>query len=310
MFVVTKSDQYEQGRSCERSPLKPHDPSTSYGVYGTAPCPPSDGYHTTHDYQLKRDSSRPATTRCGTFVFLIVVAQFAAFLFFCDLPSKLDDYSKATAQMHEQQEAMKREAKHLESERFVLRCESDRLDKERLALESATLEMEGERDALESAIRRSEQERERLVQEKQLLERERHFLELEKEELKEERHLLELEKEELREERKKWEKAREVRVPQGAFWETPPQPAPYCLSYGKREYSGALQNIPKGWSGLDACMNMPIQIKGVSFRRPYRCAYVEGSPHIHGYWIVDWDQPDCKPWYRYFHDKVRDKAER
>ena len=236
------------------------------------------------------------------------MAQLVAFIFFYDLPTKLDVYSKATARMHEQQEAMRREAKHLESERVALRSESNQLEKERLALESATLEMEGERDALESAIRRSEQERSRFEQEKKVWEKERHLLELEKEDLKEERHLLELEKEGLREERKKLEKAREDRVPQGAFWEVV-WPAWDCRAYGKREYWGVLQNIPKDWTDLDACMNMPVEIKGVSVRRPDRCAYVEGSPHIHGYWMVDWDQPDCKPWYQDFTDKVSSRQQ-
>ena len=51
-------------------------------------------------------------------------------------------------------------------------------------------------------------------------------------------------------------------------------------------------------------MNMPAEIKGVAIRRPYRCAFVDGSPHAHGYWIVAWEQPDCRPWYRDFHDVV------
>ena len=101
--------------------------------------------------------------------------------------------------------------------------------------------------------------------------------------------------------------ASEDRVPPGAFWEALPRPAPDCLAYGKREYSGALRNIPKDWTALDACMNMPVEIKGVSFRRPYRCGYAWGSPHIHGYWVVDWNQLDCKPWYQDFHDTVRDR---
>jgi len=101
--------------------------------------------------------------------------------------------------------------------------------------------------------------------------------------------------------------AADDRVPQGAFWETLPRPAPDCLAYGKREYSGVLRDIPKGWTDLDACMNMPVEIKGVSFRRPYRCAYDRSSPHIHGYWVVDWDQLDCKPWHQDFYYMVRDR---
>jgi len=56
-----------------------------------------------------------------------------------------------------------------------------------------------------------------------------------------------------------------------------------------------VQNIPEDWTAMDACTNMPAKIKGVNLRRPYRCAYVDGSPHIHGFWMVDWDEPDCKP---------------
>lgn len=111
------------------------------------------------------------------------------------------------------------------------------------------------------------------------------------------------EREAMTRERKLWEKAKEDRVPHGAFWEDV-WPAYDCRAYGKREYWGVLRNIPEGWSATDACMNMPVEIKGVTVRRPYRCAYVWGSPYIHGYWMVDWDQPDCKPWYRDYKDAV------
>jgi len=121
-----------------------------------------------------------------------------------------------------------------------------------------------------------------------------------------EKEKTEHEREAMAREEELWEKAKEKRVPQGAFWDTV-WPAWDCRAYGKREYWGALRNIPEGWSDIDACMNMPVEIKGVTVRRPYRCAYVQGSPHIHGYWMVDWNQVDCKPWYRYpdFQDKAR-----
>ena len=106
-------------------------------------------------------------------------------------------------------------------------------------------------------------------------------------------------------ERKLWEEAREARVPRGAFWDVV-WPAWDCLAYGKREYWGILRNIPKGWGGLDACMNTPVEIKGVKIRRPDRCegVFMFTEIQIRGYWVVDWDQPDCKPWYRDFEDKV------
>ena len=114
---------------------------------------------------------------------------------------------------------------------------------------------------------------------------------------------MEHEREVMVHERELWEKAKEDRVPHGAFWEDV-WPAWGCRAYGKREYWGALSSIPEGWSAIDACMNMPVEIKGVAIRRPYRCGYVQGSPHIHGYWMVDWHQPDCKPWFQDFRDVV------
>ena len=113
----------------------------------------------------------------------------------------------------------------------------------------------------------------------------------------------EREREKMWRDRKLWEKPLEDHVPQGASWEVV-WPAWECRAYGKREYWGVLRNIPEGWSAIDACMNMPVEIKGVNVRRPDRCAFVEGSPHIHGYWMVDWDQTDCKPWYEDFQDAV------
>ena len=121
-----------------------------------------------------------------------------------------------------------------------------------------------------------------------------------------EREKSEREREKLRREREFWEKVPEDRVPQGAFWEVV-WPAWVCRAYGKREYWGMLRNIPQGWSAIDACMNMPVEIKGVTIRRPDRCKFVDGSPHIHGYWIVDWDEQGCKPWYRDFRDAVSPK---
>jgi len=111
----------------------------------------------------------------------------------------------------------------------------------------------------------------------------------------------ERETEKLRHDRELWGKVPEDRVPQGAFWDDA-RPDRNCRAYGKRDYRGRLQNIPEGWSAVDACMNTPVEIKGVTIGHPHRCAFVDGSPHIHGFWIVDWDQPDCKPELQNFHD--------
>jgi hypothetical protein len=225
VYATVRYNQYRQGKSRERSLLGSHRPSSSYGGCAPPPCPPG----------VRKPPATIVTGRIGALlVFLVVLSQAVAFVFFYDLPTKLDTYSKATARMRRQQDAMSREARHLESERTALRGESDRL----------------------------------------------------------------------KEERERWEKAQEDRVPQGAFWATEPSPAPDCRAYGKRQFGAELQNIPEDWTDLDACMNMPTTIGSVFLRRPDRCVYVEGSPHIHGFWMVDWDQVDCQPWHAPPTDKV------
>jgi len=275
--VAARSDQHKRARSQERSPLRPQD------TFGPVPRPPDLQHGPPPSYKDQRDPPPLHLTKgyIGGFVVFLIIIVASAF-FYYDLPFKVGEYNRATARMREQEGVMREEAKRMENERIALGNESNRLEKERLALDSSIREMEVERDALESAIRRSELERSRLERGKQLSESERHLLE---------------------QERERWEKAREDRVPQGAFWEDV-WPVRNCRAYGKREYCGRLRNIPGDWTDMDACMNMPTEIKGVTIRRPHRCAYVKGSPHIHGYWMVDWDQPDCRPWHQDLTDKV------
>jgi len=301
--MALRNYQYRRARSRERSPLRSGRSSTSYGSFTGVPRPPSQGPPPPYvPYHSRSGGGSPSSNPPPTWpatadnkisdgsvgfgvatILLIVVAQAVVFVFFYDLPSKIGQYNRTMVRMRE-------ETQHLHTERVALQSEANRLERERITLEYATGKMEGEKDALESAIRRSELERSRFEQERELME--------------DERQLLEQEKQELRSERERWEKAREDRVPQGAFWDALWESVE-CLAYGKREYWGILQNIPGDWTAMDACMNTPAEIKGVPVRRPDRCGYVEGSPHIHGYWMVDWDQADCKPWYRDFHDKVR-----
>ena len=123
-----------------------------------------------------------------------------------------------------------------------------------------------------------------------------------------ERQKSEQEREKLRHERELWDReVPEDRVPQGAYWK-PIWPANYCLAYGKRGYWGMLMDVPDGWSAMDACMNMPAQIKGVTIRRPHSCIFADGYPHILGYWMVDWGQEDCKPWYKDIRDTVSPRS--
>ena len=200
------------------------------------------------------------------------------------------------ARLEEQREKFEDEREMLENERQTLEDERQTLEAERQTLEDERQTLEDERQTLED-------EQQTLEDERQTLEDERQTLEDERQTLEDERQTLENERLALKEERERWEKVREDRGPQGAFWESV-LPAEACLSYGKREYWGVLRNIPEDWTDVDACMNMPAEIKGVTVRRPHRCHYVEGSPHIHGFWMVDWDQLDCQPWHQDFNDKV------
>ena len=125
-------------------------------------------------------------------------------------------------------------------------------------------------------------------------------------ELSAEREKSERERAKMRHDREVWGEVPDDRVPPGAYWKDI-WPAYDCRAYGRREYWGVLLAKPEGWSAMDACMNTPAEVKGVTLRRPDRCAFVNGSPTIHGYWMVDWDQEDCKPWHKDIRDTVSQK---
>jgi hypothetical protein len=52
-----------------------------------------------------------------------------------------------------------------------------------------------------------------------------------------------------------------------------------CISYGTRKYSALLSNIPEGYDWMDACMGTPIDIHGVTFRKPDWCGGSVSSCH-------------------------------
>ena len=246
---------------------------------------------------------------------LLVVIVFVSFYF---VPVKIDKYTDAVAQLREQQVLMREEAKHLRDERQLFEHERLVLGEDRERWEKACENSRVREAAMREAAKHLEIERQLLEDERLVLKEGREMWEKAREDsrlqqaatreeekrLEVERRSLEHERLVLKEERERWEKARDdVRVPQGAFWDVV-WPRWECRAYGKREYWGILRNIPQDRSDIDACMNMPVEIQGVTIKRPGRCEYVEGSPYIHAYWIVDWDQPDCQPWHKDFRDKV------
>ena len=198
---------------------------------------------------------------------------------------------------------LEKEKQLLEDERHALAQEKEELKEERGKLREEKEELMEVEERLREAEERMREAEVRLREERGKLREEREELMEIEEKLKEEKEKLREERGKLREERERWEKAREDRVPQGAFWGAL-TPAEDCRSYGTREYKAVLQNIPEDWTDVDACMNMPVTIKGVDIRRPLRCESVEDSPHIQATWMVDWDQPDCKPWHNEIIDRV------
>ena len=210
----------------------------------------------------------------------IVVLETLLIVCRSDALAALIDLKSAARDALRERVALAAEREMSERQTVILEQQEEKLEKEKV-------QWKGERVQWEQERVEWEREREESKQEREKSEREREKSEWEREEMRRDREL--------------WEKAREDRVPLGAFWEVV-WPAWDCRAYGRREYWGLLQNIPEGWSAMDACLNMPVEIRGVTIRRPYRCGFVGGS--IHGYWMVDWDQPDCKPWYRDFYDAV------
>ena len=344
IHVVAGNSRNERDRSRERSPLRPQPTSYGSvvpipGPSGVQPPPPCLAPRHSEGGEYKVANTHRRGSLWGSLspsLPKITGRQFIAGAVISLVLAKLVAFSC----LNEARGAMRKEAKHLEIER--IQNESSKLENERIALETvirlsklerARLEKqrEDEREMLEDALQmlkdeglalkneremlederkmsRDErlalkEERERLEDELQMSKDERLALNEEREMSKDERKMSKDERLALKEERERWEKAREDRVPQGAFWESV-WPAEDCRSYGKREYWGVLRNIPEDWTDIDACMNMPAEIKGVTVRRPHRCHYVEGSPHIHGFWMVDWNQLDCKPWHQDFNDKV------
>ena len=335
MLIVTRNVQHERGRSRERSPLMSQRSSTSYGTSGPVPpqCveAPSDsksGYQSTRLHQPQRDPLPPPWTTITKkhFIFFLIIPVLVAM--FIGLASRIEELNKAATRINREADCPENERHSLEREREVLKDEWQLLKQERGALKGERQLFKQERETVKGERQSLKQERGVLKDERQLFEQERETLKGERQSLKQERgalkgerqlfgqdreafkgerQLLRKERSALKEERERWEKAREDYFPRGAFWGGI-SPALDCRAYGKREYWGALENIPEDWTDMNACMNMPVEIKGVAIRRPDRCSYAEGSPHIHGYWMVHWNQSDCKPWHQDFHDTVRSRA--
>lgn len=153
----------------------------------------------------------------------------------------------------------------------------------------------------------------RLQQQQMTYNHDRLQLEREQDLLSKERGAHELEKLNWRMERASWARDRDnweherrqrhespYVYPSEAHWDNP-QPG-QCHSYGKRQYSARLWDIPYTWGWLEACEVTPVKIHGVSINRTDRCENRGFWGGMVGQWIVDVDEPECMPHFGEKHD--------
>ncbi|KIM65862.1 hypothetical protein SCLCIDRAFT_1211867 [Scleroderma citrinum Foug A] len=78
--------------------------------------------------------------------------------------------------------------------------------------------------------------------------------------------------------------------------------AHHCTTYATREYTAQLTNLPADYKyRLDACRVTPLEIHGITYT-PRRCE--EHGQTVIGYWEVNENEPDCRPWWNWYKDKV------
>ncbi|KAH7921621.1 hypothetical protein BV22DRAFT_1038435 [Leucogyrophana mollusca] len=76
-----------------------------------------------------------------------------------------------------------------------------------------------------------------------------------------------------------------------------------CKSYATREYTAQLWNVPNNYPHrIEACMNTPIVIHGVTYDKPTRCVD-NGSYGLVGFWEVNHNEPSCSTFWEFFKDK-------
>ncbi|KAL6305830.1 hypothetical protein BKA93DRAFT_730318 [Sparassis latifolia] len=112
------------------------------------------------------------------------------------------------------------------------------------------------------------------------------------------------------EERQQWEREKrederrrreEERRRLGLYWDEPQ--AKNCVSYGTREHTARLRNIPSGYNWVQACEEMSIEIHKRTIDTPSRCEDA-GASGIFGHWQVGFEEPACVPYWGDLYDKV------
>ncbi|OAX38153.1 hypothetical protein K503DRAFT_718607, partial [Rhizopogon vinicolor AM-OR11-026] len=84
------------------------------------------------------------------------------------------------------------------------------------------------------------------------------------------------------------------------FWTDPESHT--CTSYGTREYTARLLNVPANYNRrVEACMATPIQVHGVEYK-PKRCED-HGPNNVIGHWEIDQNEPGCASYWNWYKDK-------
>jgi hypothetical protein len=146
------------------------------------------------------------------------------------------------------------------------------------------------------------EEREAMGEEREAMGEERSKFEAEFKNWQSQRAEWALQREQWQREKKRYDGSYPEPAP-GAFW-SKPEIAEKCHSYGKREYTARIWNVPGGWSWENACKTLPNEFHGITFISPDSCEN-RGDRGMWGHWIVGFGEIECQPMLRDFSDAVR-----
>ncbi|KIM47244.1 hypothetical protein M413DRAFT_422993 [Hebeloma cylindrosporum] len=107
------------------------------------------------------------------------------------------------------------------------------------------------------------------------------------------------------EEQERQRREDEIKKREGISWEG--LAAARCSRYATREYTAVLANVPLGFDALEECRKKPVNIHGRDLL-PSRCEDQGVCGRVTGHWDVDFAEPGCVTWWRWFDDKVKSPA--
>jgi len=208
-------------------------------------------------------------------------------------------WDRLRLQYRTDRELWEKERVRWERERNEHRIEVDQWDRDRHQLHADRVEFDKRWSAfkqqeynLQQQIESSNRQRLELQKEKDLLSKEKGANELTKLSMDKDRASWARERDQWEHERNQHHDGPSV-YPFEAHWE---KPVPgQCHSYGKREYSARLWDIPFTWDWIEACEVTPVKLRGLSINKTDRCENRGFWGGVVGYWLVDVNEPLCEP---------------